>query len=147
MPGNAFVYGTLMADEVVQLLIHRVPRSKPAALSGYQRYRVKEQVFPAIIPCAPTSKVQGMVLLDLSDRELKILDVYESQEYFRQTVTPVLEDGSEVEADVYIWKNEFRPQLQLGLPDWDYSEFRQAHMGDYLRMTADFMDQFAEELK
>ena len=61
MPGNAFVYGTLMADEVLRLLIHRVPRSKPATLSGYQRYRVKGQVFPAIVPCKTTSKVQGMV--------------------------------------------------------------------------------------
>jgi hypothetical protein len=61
MPGNAFVYGTLMADEVLRLLIHRVPKSKPAALMGYQRHRVKGQVFPAIIPAAPSSKVQGLV--------------------------------------------------------------------------------------
>ncbi len=60
MPGNAFVYGTLMADEVLKLLIHRVPKSKPATLAGFQRFRVKGQVFPAIVP-EPTAKVQGMV--------------------------------------------------------------------------------------
>ncbi len=62
MPGHAFVYGTLMADEVVSLLIRRVPKAQPAVLSGYKRYRVKGQVFPAILPAASEpSKLQGKV--------------------------------------------------------------------------------------
>ena len=59
MSGTAFVYGTLMADEVLKLLIRRVPPSKPAKLAGYSRHRVKGQVFPAIIPAAPKDTVQG----------------------------------------------------------------------------------------
>lgn len=61
MPGAAFVYGTLMADEVVKLLIARVPPSRPATLSGYTRYGIKGQVFPAIVPTQPTSVVKGKV--------------------------------------------------------------------------------------
>lgn len=61
MPANAFVYGTLMADEVLNLLIKRVPTHRPAVLHGYTRYRIKNRVYPAIIPTAPTDTVQGKV--------------------------------------------------------------------------------------
>lgn len=61
MPGTAFVYGTLMADEVLKLLIKRVPVSRNATLSGYARHKVKGQVFPAIVPATPQDKVQGKV--------------------------------------------------------------------------------------
>lgn len=61
MSGTAFVYGTLMAPEVLKLLIKRVPESRAATLKGYARYRVKGQVFPAIIPSTSESKVKGMV--------------------------------------------------------------------------------------
>lgn len=59
--GAAFVYGTLMADEVVKLLIKRVPPSRPATLAGYSRFRVKGQVFPAIVPSQSDNKVLGKV--------------------------------------------------------------------------------------
>jgi hypothetical protein len=60
MPGNVFVYGTLMADEVVKLPIHRVPNSKPATITGHQRKGVKRQAFSAIIK-EPSAEVLGMV--------------------------------------------------------------------------------------
>lgn len=59
--GTAFVYGTLMAEEVLKLLIRRVPPSKPATLTGYSRHRVKGQVFPAIIPATHQDRVTGKV--------------------------------------------------------------------------------------
>lgn len=61
MTGAAFVYGTLMAEEVLKLLIKRVPANKPATLAGYSRHRVKGQVFPAIIPATPQDSVKGKV--------------------------------------------------------------------------------------
>ncbi|GIL67019.1 hypothetical protein Vafri_20410 [Volvox africanus] len=126
MPGNAFVYGTLMADEVVKVLIKRVPTSKPAALKGYTRYQVKGQVFPAIVPSTAESKVQGKVLMDLSDKELEVLDVYESEEYYRATVMPILEDGSEIQADVYVWKDQY--SYALSIQPWSYEEWRSKHL-------------------
>jgi gamma-glutamylcyclotransferase (GGCT)/AIG2-like uncharacterized protein YtfP len=62
MPGsNAFVYGTLMADEVLTSLLQRVPRMKPATIKGFARYKVKNAVYPAIVPSTPESSVQGQV--------------------------------------------------------------------------------------
>ncbi len=63
MPGNAFVYGTLMADEVLRLLIKRVPPSRAATLSGYSRHKIRGQVFPAIVPATRESRVEGKVRL------------------------------------------------------------------------------------
>ncbi|GIL67020.1 hypothetical protein Vafri_20410 [Volvox africanus] len=144
MPGNAFVYGTLMADEVVKVLIKRVPTSKPAALKGYTRYQVKGQVFPAIVPSTAESKVQGKVLMDLSDKELEVLDVYESEEYYRATVMPILEDGSEIQADVYVWKDQYR-HLLLD-EEWSFEQFMREHHDDYLDMTRKFAEEELTEV-
>lgn len=136
MPGNAFVYGTLMADEVLKLLIQRVPVSRPAHVTGFTRYKVKGQVFPAIIPSEKTAKVNGKVLLDLSDKELHVLDVYESEEYYRDTVQPELEDGSIVKADVYVWKDKYRNHLET--EPWSYDEWREKHCQAWLdRLSPD----------
>lgn len=63
MPGNAFVYGTLLADEVVSLLIQRVPQTKPATLKGFSRHSVKRKVYPAIVP-SENSVVHGKVSVE-----------------------------------------------------------------------------------
>ncbi|KAG2493651.1 hypothetical protein HYH03_008167 [Edaphochlamys debaryana] len=77
--------------------------------------------------------------MELSDKELHILDVYESEEYYRASVKPVLEDGSEVEADVYVWKEEFRPMLEEA--PWSYAEFLTQHSTAYFAMTVQFAEQ------
>eukprot|EP00878_Enallax_costatus_P017780 GHUV01018682.1.p1 GENE.GHUV01018682.1~~GHUV01018682.1.p1 ORF type:complete len:147 (+),score=12.20 GHUV01018682.1:308-748(+) len=127
--GAAFVYGTLMAPEVLNLLIKRVPPHKPAKLSGYSRYRVKGQVFPAILHSTPQSQVQGMVLMELTPQELHILDVYESEEYYRERVSPELEDGTTVPADVYVWRDEYRSMLDGA---WSYEEWRKLHLHKWI---------------
>lgn len=33
MTNNVFVYGSLLADEVVKVLLHRIPRNSPGELS------------------------------------------------------------------------------------------------------------------
>ncbi len=77
---TAFVYGTLMAEEVLTSLLQRVPRMQPAILKGYTRHCVKGAVYPAIVPSTEQESVQGQVLLELSDKELGILDRERPQE-------------------------------------------------------------------
>ncbi|KAI8467059.1 MAG: hypothetical protein J3K34DRAFT_524060 [Monoraphidium minutum] len=141
--GQVFVYGTLMADEVLRLLLKRVPPSKPATLAGHRRHAIKGQVFPAIVPAEADASVRGKVLLQLSDKELNILDVYESEEYYRTRVAPVLDDGEKVDADVYIWRDAYRDQLQPG--EWDYGAFMSNDLAPYLEMTREFMREFFEQ--
>ena len=50
--------------------------------AGYTRYKVRNQVFPAIVPAPKDSKVEGKVLLELTDHELHVLD---GEQGMRQT--------------------------------------------------------------
>ncbi|KAK6116949.1 hypothetical protein DH2020_049324 [Rehmannia glutinosa] len=127
-----------IADDVVRVLLNRVPPSLPSFLICHQRLRIKRRVYPAMIP-AEDKKVTGKVLLGITPRELEILDAFEDVEYERRTVDVFLKDSSEkVEADTYVWVNKTDPDLY---GEWDFEEWKMLHMKDFLKMTAGFMDQ------
>jgi hypothetical protein len=62
--------------QVLRALINRVPRTEPAAIHGYQRYRIKGQVFPGAIKvpavAGTEAQVKGLVLFDLQLDELEV---------------------------------------------------------------------------
>jgi gamma-glutamylcyclotransferase (GGCT)/AIG2-like uncharacterized protein YtfP len=64
----AFVYGTLMAPEVVNALIKRVPPMRTAKIKGFNRYCVKGVIFPAIIQDSADAEVEGKVRVAGSTR-------------------------------------------------------------------------------
>ncbi|KAI4337447.1 hypothetical protein L6164_015862 [Bauhinia variegata] len=137
---NVFVYGSLLADEVVQVLLKRVPPSSPAMLPDHCRFRIKGRVYPAILP-VENNKVTGRVLLGISGPELDILDEFEDVEYTRNDVEVFLTDSSQkLQAHAYVWSNLKDPNLY---GDWDFEEWKQAHMNDFVKMT----DGFMQELK
>ncbi|KAL0922193.1 hypothetical protein M5K25_006162 [Dendrobium thyrsiflorum] len=82
---NVFVYGSLLADEVVNALLKRMPPCSPAILNGYHRYSIKGRVYPAILP-VESKKVIGRVIKGVTDAELHVLDAFEDEEYKRSTV-------------------------------------------------------------
>lgn len=143
MDGTVFVYGSLMAEEVVQVLLRRQPERRPATLHGYRRHRIQKRVYPAIIPATPADSVQGWVLLGLDQREMHILDEYEDVDYYRTTEHPVFEDGSSVAACVYVWVEQLR-HLLYG--DWDYQEFRNGpQFQPYVQMSREFLEEYERE--
>ncbi|KAL3818400.1 hypothetical protein ACJIZ3_004305 [Penstemon smallii] len=133
---NVFVYGSLLADDVVRALLNRVPPSSPAILPGYQRFSIKERVYPAIIPVEKT-QVTGKVLLGITPAELHILDAFEDDEYERATVDVFLNDSSEMmQAYTYVWENKTDPNLY---GEWDFEEWKHLHKESFLNMTMGFM--------
>eukprot|EP00268_Persea_americana_P031206 TRINITY_DN3030_c0_g2_i9.p1 TRINITY_DN3030_c0_g2~~TRINITY_DN3030_c0_g2_i9.p1 ORF type:complete len:142 (+),score=23.21 TRINITY_DN3030_c0_g2_i9:142-567(+) len=82
---SVFVYGSLLADEVVHVLLKRVPDSSPAILNNFHRFSIKGRVYPAILP-VENKKVTGRVLLGITDPELGVLDTFEDVEYERKAV-------------------------------------------------------------
>ncbi|TVU33473.1 hypothetical protein EJB05_25293 [Eragrostis curvula] len=84
-PNSVFVYGTLMAEEVVRILLSCIPPSAPALLPNHQRFSIKGRVYPAILP-VQGQQVNGKVFKDLTDRELEVFDLFEDEEYVRKTV-------------------------------------------------------------
>ncbi|KAG6591643.1 AIG2-like protein D, partial [Cucurbita argyrosperma subsp. sororia] len=122
---RVFVYGTLMADEVLRILLKRDPQSSAAVLNGYQRLSIKGRVYPAIIP-VNSKKVSGKILSGITDSEMDTLDAYENVEYKRSTVEVSLMDSFEkLLVYAYVWCNEKDPELY---GEWDFEEWKRDHL-------------------
>jgi len=87
-------------------------------------------------------QVDGILLTDLSDREMIILDEYEGEEY-RKGVADVswlsddTDDSSHQEqAIIYIWRDEYAYLLN---GDWDKDSFESKHFDGYLSMCKGFI--------
>ena len=169
---NCFVYGTLMAPEVVQALLDKRPCHIPGAvLPQHARYPVAGQKYPAVLPanntCRSTNEhrdqnsVKGLLLLDLSTADMKMLDYFEDEgvDYIRKRVEVRIPDSSIanldhtllarnfpalsksnskngyhcVQTNAYIWA---RGEDTLDLSKvWDYESFRKQHLQWYLDST------------
>ncbi|TYK31344.1 AIG2-like protein isoform X1 [Cucumis melo var. makuwa] len=125
---SVFVYGSLMADEVLRILLKRTPQSSDAVLNGYQRLSVKGRLYPAIIPVT-SKKVSGKIISGIKDSEMYLLDAYEDFEYKRITVEVSLMDSLEkLLVYAYVWGNEKDPNLgaltvryiPFGFVGWGY---------------------------
>ena len=66
-----FVYGTLMADEVLAPLLGRVPTRRTAIIHGFSRGCVKGEAFPAVLRSGADAQVAGLLIEDLLPRELR----------------------------------------------------------------------------
>ncbi|XP_004501215.2 AIG2-like protein D [Cicer arietinum] len=136
---NVFVYGSLLADEVVRALLNRVPPSAPATLPDFHRFKIKGRVYPAILP-VQSKNVTGRVLLGISGLELHILDEFEDVEYIRTDVqVSFLEPNSQnLPVQAYVWSNPNDPDLYS---HWDFEEWKNVHMNDFVKMTDGFVKQ------
>lgn len=136
MRAGLFVYGTLMAPEVLNALLHRVPSKRSAVLQGHSRYTVKDYSFPAIVCDDDSAAVEGMLLEDLSEREMKALDFYEDEAYERLDVMVSVRsaDGGNEEAAAmaYVWPLSEKHLLDVG-KTWDYEAWRNEKMSDFVK--------------
>ncbi|KAG0482512.1 hypothetical protein HPP92_010596 [Vanilla planifolia] len=135
---NVFVYGTLLSDEVVNVLLQRVPRCSLAVLDGYHRFRIKGRVYPAILPIE-SKKVTGRVIMGITDAEMNVLDSFEDEEYERKTIEVSLDgDSGKLLAETYVWRDKNDPALY---GDWDFQEWEELHKNEFLKMTQGFLEE------
>ena len=120
-----FVYGSLLAPEVLRSLLGRVPAHRPARLAGHERHALAGRPYPGVVPSARAgAAVRGLLLEGLSAEEEAIFDEFEGDEYVKRVVrvAPEAEASSspppEVEAPVYIYKDS--PAALLG--PWSYDQ-------------------------
>ena len=76
-----FVYGTLMAEEVLSPLIGRVPARRVGTIHGFSRGCVRGEAFPAVLRSGADDQVEGLLIEDLLPRELRALDYYVSDRH------------------------------------------------------------------
>ena len=118
-----FVYGSLLAPEVLRSLLGRVPAHRPARLAGHERHALAGRPYPGVVPRAGAA-VRGLLLEGLSVEEEAIFDEFEGDEYVKRVVrvAPEAEASSspppEVEAPVYIYRDS--PAALLG--PWSYEQ-------------------------
>lgn len=134
---SRFVYGSLMAPEVLAALLGRVPARVPATARGYRRFAIRDRVYPAVVP-EPGASVDGEILSGMTDRELAVLDWFEDEAYVPTALTAETFAGEALEVVAYV----FDDRAQLA-GDWSYDAFRSAHLDAYVEMC----EAFAEDVR
>ncbi|GHT91687.1 hypothetical protein FACS1894116_00650 [Betaproteobacteria bacterium] len=117
---NCFTYGSLMYEPIMSAICASKCAGVPATLPGYRRHPIRDEDYPAMVPDAAAS-VSGILYRDLPAAALTRLDAFEGEQYVRRPVTVLSADGTQLDAESYI----FRPQYaELLLPgEWDYARF------------------------
>ena len=130
MAQHVFTYGSLMFARVWQRVVRGQHAQRAARLQGFERRAVRGRTYPAIVACGGGT-VDGRLYLDVDDDDLHRLDVFEGDEYERQTLTVRLLDGSAhgVTAQAYAW----RDPSGLLIHDWDSAWFERHALDGFLQ--------------
>ena len=126
---NLFVYGTLMVPAVMQAVTGHAFRSLPATLTGYARFRIKQQVYPGIVT-GRDSSVDGLLYYAIDAQSMQRLDEFESEVYRRSEVTVQPADGGEETAWAYVIAPSY--EHLLSSDGWDLAQFQRQHLQRYL---------------
>ncbi|KAF5229266.1 hypothetical protein FANTH_14256 [Fusarium anthophilum] len=135
-PRPLFIYGTLRArpllawaltgDAANTELISALPR--PAKVHGYARYTVRSRDYPTVVK-KDGHEVDGDLLVLETKSMRRKLDDFEGETYTPTSVDVVLDDGSVVEADMYVWAGH---QDALTDEPWDLDIFVKERLKDWV---------------
>ncbi|MGQ8338550.1 gamma-glutamylcyclotransferase family protein [Sunxiuqinia sp. A32] len=98
-----FVYGTIGDFEIFKLLLDREPVYRNARLNNYGLYIHPENGYLFVKP-HPNQSVTGKVV-EVSDDELKILDLWESVPLYQRSILDIEIDNQNKKAFVYTQHN------------------------------------------
>jgi len=120
-PAALFAYGTLRFDEVLAVLLDRVPCRSTVAVAGWRAAALAGRVYPGLVRA--DAEVIGMLITGLTPGELRLIDEYESGPYELELLT--LSDGRQ--GWTYAWTDQ-----AVVLPhDWSPGEFAALHLADF----------------
>lgn len=129
---SLFVYGTLMAPRVIEILLGRVPPNGAAVLRNYIRHPVRNHVYPGMIPHPAGASTRGILYYGLTTTEIARLDWFEDVEYTRRQVS-VETDLNVATTETYVWTN---PLSELHLDaEWSLDDFCRDHLECFLEQT------------
>lgn len=108
--GALFAYGTLMWPEVFKKVTRIEATGCVADLLGYQRYCVKNAIYPGMIKDSYDNRVQGILYESVDTTTWELLDRFEGYEY--ECLSVHLECNGEIRpAWAYCFKDEYRNRL------------------------------------
>ena len=126
---NIFAYGTLVIPTVMYAVTTREFRFKKAILKGYERFTVKGESYPGIIPQADAI-TEGIIYLNVDQLSLERLDIFEGDLYQRTPIIVETEGEEMLNAETYVIKPEYRGYLSA--KEWDVKEFIQKDLETFL---------------
>jgi gamma-glutamylcyclotransferase (GGCT)/AIG2-like uncharacterized protein YtfP len=117
---HLFAYGTLMCEDIMREISGLRLHHEPGILSGYSRWTVEGEVYPALVP-DEKGRVEGRVYRDIPESAWARLDRFEGEMYERQLVQIKLITGTPLFAGTYVVRPSFWDQLSQS--DWDFADF------------------------
>ena len=138
MGHDVFTYGTLMVPEVMRAVTGQAYTHQRAALHGFNRFRVRHEVYTAIIAAADASTT-GRLYLGVDAASLKRLDDFEGEYYTRQSVTVMVtgDHGETHQAIAYVIADAHRHRLSD--EPWDEAAFVEHHLPEFLNQMRGWM--------
>lgn len=116
---HLFAYGTLMCREIFQQVTGLALTPVPARLTGYSRWAIQGEDYPAIIP-DPVAQVEGVLYCQIPPSVWSLLDQFEGPGYRRESLKVELAEQI-LHAESYVLHPEWRHRLSwMG---WDYEQF------------------------
>ena len=127
---NLFTYGSLMFPEVWGRVVNGRYHSQHATLHGYVRRQVRGETYPAIIPGAAGSCLEGVIYHAISTDDLARLDCFEGDYYARTVVSVLTAAGKTLDTFAYVLKAEYRHILSR--EEWDERAFEEEGVRRFL---------------
>ena len=135
-----FFFGSLLDRDVMQIVLDRPMHDmaiQPAVLHGFARYRVEQETFPALSPCAD-GVVEGILVDGLNDEDARRICFFEGDEFALQTLTVRCTEGREHPALVFTATN----LIELSAELWELEQWQRHHKSLYLTMSRDWMQAY-----
>lgn len=132
-----FFFGTLMDEDVLQLVLERPAarlRRRHAFLPGYRRLRIRGESFP-MLAAAEGEELRGLLVEGLEEEDLARIEFFESVEYAASLMQVRLEEGGWIAAHVFAATEQARHD---GEP-WDFVAWQQREKPQLLAESALWM--------
>ena len=127
-----FVYGSLMAPDIMRRASGHTGEAVPARLDGYFRGTIVDETYPGIVEAVGESVV-GLLYPDLGHSAIRRLDEFEGEIYERLAVNVEVAGGIVV-TQAYVVRSEFRHLLTPA--PWTFDAFMRT---GYRRFVADYV--------
>ena len=120
MMRRLFTYGSLMCSDIMLSVAGACRHVGPAVLSGFARFRVLHETYPAILP-REDAAVEGVLYDEIDARAFARLDAFEGEMYSRETVSVCIRANDFRRAYTYVLRPEF---LHFATKEtWSFDEF------------------------
>ena len=124
-----------MCDDIMQEVSGLQPDRNRGILSGYRRFCLKGEDYPAVVPDA-AGRVDGVIYSNLTGMAWDRLDRFEGEMYDRRIVEVRTDDDRLLEAATYVLKAQYHDHLDP--VEWDFRVFLKRGKARFLKQYSGY---------